>query len=162
MMNYHFNSFLTSVLKSKLLLLVAGMNLFSCLSYSQSPGKGETVEFINKVLGERIQVELKTGTILVSFRDENGNLLREDKAPSPDLDLTITYEPEDKLLCIPCMKDQPECVTRTLVVQKIKRGYGRLSIPVASEKDFYSLQKAFDHLIRILSENKYKDAITLD
>lgn len=162
MMNDHFNQFLTSVLKSKLLLLVAGMSLFSSFSYSQSPGKQETVDYMNKILGDRIRVELKSGTILVSFRDENGNLLREDKAPSPDLDLAITYEPEDKLLCIPCMKDQPECVTRTLVVQKIKRGYGRLSIPVENEKDFYALRKAFDHLIRILSENKYKDAITLD
>lgn len=154
--------FMSLLLKGKLLLLVVLMNLFSSVSYSQSPGKAETVAFINSILGQRTQVELKGGTLFVTFRDENGKIFREDKVPTPDLDLTINYEEEGKLLVIPCMQDQPECVTRVLVVQKIKRGYGRLSIPVQSEKEFYSLKKAFDHLIRTTSENGYKDAVTLD
>ncbi len=162
MMTHHLNQLLATALKSKLLLALAVMNLFSSVSYSQSPGKSETVAFINKVLGDRTRVELKSGTLFVSFYNENGEMVREDKAPTPDLDLAITYEPEDNLLCIPCMKDQPDCVTRVLVVQKVKRGYGRLSIPVKDEKTFLSLQKAFGHLIRITSENGYKDAITLE
>jgi hypothetical protein len=146
----------------KLQCLLALMSLFSTFSYSQTPGKDETLVFINRLLGEQTRVELKGGTLFVTFRDENNKVVREDKVPTPDLDLKITWEQEGGLLCIPCFRDQPECVTRVLVVQKIKRGYGRLSIPVRSEKDFESLKKAFDHLIRITSEDGYKDAITLD
>lgn len=148
--------------KSKLHWLLGLMSLFCTLSYSQTPAKEETVAYINRMLGEQTKVELKGGTLFVTFRDENNKVVREDKVPTPDLDLKITYEQEGGLLCIPCFRDQPECVTRVLVVQKIKRGYGRLSIPVRSEKDFESLKKAFDHLIRITSEDGYKDAITLD
>ena len=60
------------------------------------------------------------------------------------------------------MKDQPECLTRLLTLQKIKKGYGRLSIPVKDEKMFSSLKIAFEHLIRATSENGYKEAVILD
>ncbi len=150
------------LLKGKLLLLLAGMNLFSSFSYSQTPGKDETLQFMNQLLGPKTQFVLKGVNLTVSFYDDNSNLVREDKVPTTDLDLAISYEADAGLLVIPCMKDQPECVTRTLVVQKIKRGYGRLSIPVSNEKDFTSLKKALDHLIRITSEDGYKDAVTLD
>ncbi len=138
------------------------MSLFCLKSYSQAPGKDETVSYINRILGERTQVTLKGGTLFVSFRDENNKVVREDKVPTPDLELKINYEADGNLLCIPCFRDQPECVTRVLVVQKIKRGYGRLSIPVQSEKEYELLRKAFDHLIRITSEEGYKDEVTLD
>lgn len=153
---------ISRLLNGKLLLLLAGMSLFSTISYSQTPNKTETVTYINSILGERTLVELKGGTLFVSFRDENNKVVREDKVPTYDLDLKITFEAEGGLLCIPCMKDQPECLTRTLVVQKVKRGYGRLSIPIRDEKQFESLRKAFDHLIRITSEDGYKEAVILD
>jgi hypothetical protein len=138
------------------------MNLFSDISYSQTPERGETIAYINKVLGDRYKVTCKNTTLLVSFYNEKGEIVREDKVPTPDLDLKITYEAEVGLLCIPCMKDQPECLTRLLTLQKIKKGYGRLSIPVKDEKMFSSLKIAFEHLIRATSENGYKEAVILD
>ena len=119
------------------------MNLFSDISYSQTPERSETIAYINKVLGDRYKVTCKNTTLLVSFYNEKGEVVREDKVPTPDLDLKITYEVEVGLLCIPCMKDQPECLTRLLTLQKIKKGYGRLSIPVKDEKMFSSLKIAF-------------------
>lgn len=158
----HFAAFGRLLLRGKLQFLVAVMSLFCLESYSQSPSKQETVAYINRKLGDKIQVELKGGTLFVTFCDEQQKVVREDKVPTPDLELKISYEKEGGLLCIPCFRDQPECVTRTLTVQKIKRGYGRLSIPVTDEKQYEALRKALDHLIRITSEEGYKDAITLD
>jgi hypothetical protein len=153
---------LHQLLKGKLLCLMILMNLFSLKSYSQTPERGETVAYINKILGDRYRVTCKNTTLVVSFYNENGEIVREDKVPTMDLDLKITYEPEDGLLCIPCMKDQPECLTRVLTLQKIKKGYGRFSIPVKDEKAFNSLKIAFEHLIRATSENGYKEAVILD
>lgn len=150
------------LLPGKLLCIIILMNLFSVKSYSQTPERGETIAYINKILGDRYQVTCKNTTLVVTFYNENGEVVRQDKVPTPDLDLKITYEPEDGLLCIPCMKDQPECLTRVLTLQKIKKGYGRFSVPVKDEKAFNSLKIAFEHLIRATSENGYKEAVVLD
>lgn len=162
MIQHHLTAFSRLLLNGKLHCLAAVMSLFWVKSYSQTPTRQETVEYINRILGEKTSVELKGGNIFVTFRDDKQQVIREDKAITPDLELNIAYEAEGKLLCIPCYRDQPECVIRTLVVQKIKRGYGRLSIPVTDEKQYEALRKAFDHLIRLVSEEGYKDAITLD
>ncbi|MBL7922785.1 MAG: hypothetical protein JNL88_01165 [Bacteroidia bacterium] len=150
------------LLNGKLLCLLAGMSLFSLVSYSQSPGKQETVEYINSILGEKARMEMKAGTLFVTFYNDQGKVIREDKVQTPDLDLAITYEEEEGLLCIPCMRDQPDCVLRVLTVQKVKRTYGRLSIPVSDSKTFHALRKAFDHLIRTTSEHGYKEAVTFE
>lgn len=150
------------LLKGKLLCLIVLMNLFSAKSYSQIPERGATIAYINKVLGDRYQVTCKSTTLVVTFYNEKGEVMREDKVPTPDLDLKITYEKEDGLLCIPCMLDQPECVTRVLTLQKIKKGYGRFSIPVQDEKAFHSLKIAFEHLIRSTSENGYHETVVFD
>lgn len=149
-------------LKSKLQLLVAVMSLFCQFSYSQSPDKEKTVAFINGILGEQTNLALSNDRLVILFFDDKHQRIREDKVITPDLELKITYEPESGLLCIPCFRDQPDCVTRVLVAQKIKRRYGRLSIPVNNEQDFILLKKAFEHLIRMTSEIGYTHAITLD
>lgn len=149
-------------LPGRLILLAVGLNFFSMESYSQSPGKDETLSYINQVLGQRTEVNIRSGTILVKFYDQQAQYIREDKVPSPDLDLPMYYEAENNLLCIPCAKDVPGCVTRTLVVQKVKKAYDRLSIPVTDEAMYKRLEKAFDHLIRLYSEDGYKNEISLD
>lgn len=149
-------------LKSKLQRLVVVMSLFCQFSYSQTPGKEKTLAFINNVLGEQTSVALNGDRLVISFLDDKNKQTREDKVITPDLQLKITYEAESGLLCIPCFYDQPDCVTRVLVAQKIKRRYGRLSIPVRNEEDFMLLKKAFEHLIRMTSENGYTNAVNLD
>lgn len=138
------------------------MNLFSVKSYSQIPERGVTVAYINKILGDRYRVTCKNTTLVVTFYNENGEVVREDKVPTPDLQLKIIYEAEEGLLCIPCNLDQPECLTRVLTLQKIKKGYGRFSIPVKDEKTYNSLKIAFEHLIRATSENGYNETVVFD
>lgn len=90
----HFAAFGRLLLRGKLQFLVAVMSLFCLESYSQSPSKQETVAYINRMLGDKIQVELKGGTLFVTFRDEQQKVVREDKVPTPDLELKISYEKE--------------------------------------------------------------------
>lgn len=130
--------------------------------FSQHPGKGETVKYINDLIGPSKSLTVKAGTLVVTFRDDKNRLVREDRVPASDLDLNIFYEEESGLLCVPCMKDYRECLTRILVFQKVKRRYERFSIPVSDDVQYQKLKKAFDHLIRILSEVKYRETVVLD
>lgn len=136
------------------------VGMVSC--FAQHPGKSETVKYINGIIGPSKTLSLKTGTLVVTFRDDKNRLVREDHVPAADLDLNIFYEEESGLLCIPCMKDYRECLTRVLVFQKVKRRYERFSMPVTDEIQYQKLKKAFDHLIRILSEVKYRETVVLD
>lgn len=148
---------------------VTGLFGFVCLvffggqmAFAQHPGKGETVKYINNIIGPSKSLSIKTGTLVVTFRDDKNRLVREDRVPAADLDLNIFYEQESGLLCIPCMKDYRECLTRVLVFQKVKRRYERFSMPVTDEIQYQKLKKAFDHLIRLLSEVKYRETVILD
>ncbi|CAN5603375.1 hypothetical protein BH11BAC2_BH11BAC2_15200 [soil metagenome] len=147
---------------SKLLSMLILMLTFSSKSYSQSPKKDETLAYINRMLGTSCQVDLKGGTMMVSFRDPEGKLLREDKAQIMDLEFDVNYDQEYHLLCMPCLKDVAGCVTRTLMVQKSKRETDRISIAVEDESKYKNLQKAFEHLIRLEAEHGYKDEVTLE
>jgi len=150
-------------------LYATGVFGFACLmlfwsqtAFAQHPGKNETVKYINDLIGPSKSLSIKTGTLVVTFRDEKNRLVREDRVPASDLDLNIFYEEESGLLCIPCMKDYRECLTRVLVFQKVKRRYERFSMPVTDEVQYQKLKKAFDHLIRVLSEVKYRETVVLD
>lgn len=145
----------------KLILIVTLVCAFSCISYSQSPGKDETLLYINRMSGPVYQVEVKGGNLIIDFKDKTGKLQRRDKIPAAALDTIINYEKESGLLYINCA-DNEECVTRELILQKIKRQYNRMSIPVNSEEDYLKLHKAFDHLISILAEINYKNEIVLE
>lgn len=153
---------LRQLLFGKLTLLAAGMNLFSLNSYSQAPGRPETLAYINRNLGQAHEVSMKQGNIVVKSLNGQGQTLREDRVACYDLELPVYFETESRLLCIPCAKDAPDCVTRSLSLQKVKSSYGRLSIPLTNEAQFRRLKKAFDHLIRICAEEGYKNEVTLD
>ncbi len=146
----------------KLHLVLILMLAFFQKSYSQSPGKTATLDFLNKKLGERTQLEIKMNDLIVITKNESGEVIREDKVPFSDLEVNSFYEEESDLLCIPCLKDVQGCVTRTLKVQKIKRPYDRISIIAGGTENYKQLQKAIEHLIRLESEVGYKDEITLE
>lgn len=131
-------------------------------SYSQSPGKNETLSYLNKKLGGKTVLDIRMNNLVVSIKDDNGNLIREDKVTFSELDLKSFYVEESDLLCVPCLKDAPGCVTRLLIVQKIKRPCERISIIVGGKQNFKLIQKALEHLIRLESEVGYKDEITLE
>ncbi len=131
-------------------------------SYSQSPDRQFTLDYINKSLGKEIQTDIKGSQLVVTFYNNQGEKIREDRAPLAYLDLKVFFEEGSTLLCIPCLKNEEDCVTRTLVVQKIKRPYDRISISVQDKVQFQKLKKAFEHLIRLTSEIGYKDAVTFE
>ncbi len=146
----------------KLLLVLIFLLAIIQKSYSQSPGKNETLTFLNKKLGGKTVLDIRMNNLVVSIKDDKGNLIREDKVTFSELDLKSFYEEESDLLCVPCLKDAPGCVTRTLIVQKIKRPCERISISVGGKENYKIIQKALEHLIKLESEVGYKDEITLE
>lgn len=145
---------------SKLHLIVLFVWAFSLKSYSQSPGKDETVRRINELTGNKLQVEVAHDQITLRILDESGAVIRIDKAPLADLAEEAFVEKESGLVCVPCLKDAAGCVTRTLVVQKIKREYDRISLPVKDAATATSLSTALTHLIRLQTLTGYKDDVS--
>ena len=153
---------LRSINASKLLVLLTLMGAFSLKSYSQAPNKETTIDFLNRSIGLKANVDVKQSTIIIKIKNENGEVIREDKAQIPDLQTDVYYEEESGMLCIPCMKDAEFCVTRVLTIQKIKKTYGRITIPAGSREKFAALKKGMEHLIRMQSEVGYKEEIAFD
>ncbi len=147
---------------NKLLLVAAFMFAFFQISYSQVPGKKETIGFINKKFAGKCILELNGTTIIAKYYSEQGKEIRQDKVSSGALDTTIIYDPIEKMLSIPCLGVEGECVTRNLYIQKIKRQYARISFVVNDDDQADALKKALKHLIRLLSEPKYYEEISLD
>jgi hypothetical protein len=72
-----------------------------------------------------------------------------------------TYEEESNLMCIPCLKDADGCVTRSLIIQKIRRQFNRISFTPSKKEDYSKIKKALQHLIRLQSEVGYKETVSL-
>ena len=147
---------------SKVVCALCFMLSISLISYSQVPGKNETLEYINKKLGSAYVIEINKGTIIANYSSPDGKRIREDKVFSGLLDTTISYDSNEHLLYVNCLGIEGDCVTRNLFVQKIKRNYARISFVVDDQATVDKLKIALRHLIRILSEPKYNDEISLD
>lgn len=146
----------------KLLPALCVMLAFFQFSYSQSPGSRETVDYLNKKLDGKCKIHLVGATIVADYYSQDGTKTRQDKVSSGGLDTAMVFDATEQVLSAPCLKVEGYCVTRTLYIQKIKRPYLRFSFPVTDETQANELRIAFRHLIRLLSEPKYKDEITLD
>ena len=145
------------------LLLVAGLMLtFLHNSYSQSPGKSETLTYINNQLCDKCKLSVSKATLIANYTSSDGTSIREDKVFSGALDTAVTYDETEQLLSIPCLNVEGNCVTRSLYIQKIRRQYVRISFAISDKKQALDLKIAFKHLIRILSEPKYKDEIVFN
>lgn len=151
----HFNG-------SKLLLGVGAMLTFFKISYSQTPGRKETIDYLNSKLNPSCVIEVNGATIIACYYSNTGAKIRQDKVSSGALDTSIVYDKNEKILSIPCLGVEGDCVMRNLYLQKIKRPYARLSFAIDDENKANEIKKAFKHLIRILSEPKYKDEISFD
>jgi hypothetical protein len=129
-------------------------------TYSQHPNRQETVTYLNKIGGDSLRFQVKGAQITISFFTPTGNLMREDVVQSVDLDTIGRFEPLSSLLYVNCLSAYQGCVTRTLTVQKIKRQYDRISLPVHSES-LEPMRKALVHLIKMLSIRNYHDEVLL-
>lgn len=147
--------------KPKLLSLIIISCLFSSKSYSQFPDKKTTVDSLNSWLKPNTTIELKGSNVIFKSYDEKGEFVKEDKAPFADLVDQPIYEEESNLICIPCLKDADGCVTRSLIIQKIRRQFNRISFTPSQKEDYSKIKKALQHLIRLQSEVGYKETVSL-
>lgn len=131
-------------------------------SYGQKPIQKETLSYINEKLAPLCVVDVNGDNIIATYRDADGNKIREDKVPAFALDTAVVYDPTEKILSVNCTGKEKDCVNRTLIKQKVRRYYARISFVVENETDVEPLRKALIHLIRINSEFKYKDEITFE
>ena len=137
--------------------LLVLFTVFQAPLFGQSPGRENTIEYINGSIGPEFRLSWGEKSIIVIQQDDAHATVREDRVESDKLDLAIYHDEENSLLCIPCMADQKGCVTRTIVAGKKKRTLDVLTVPVTDNREFYSVMKAFEHLIRLTSENEYKE-----
>ena len=108
-------------------------------------------------------VAAKGGDIIATFSDESGQKIREDRVALGYLDTIVRYDSKEKMIYISTIKGCDNCVTRKLFVQKVKRGYSRMSFTIdGSEKEVKGVRKALVHLIRIGSEFRYHDEIVFE
>ena len=116
----------------------------------------ETINFINRILGDDVKLENKKG-LTVSFY-KNGEIYRRDIVGLEDLDPeTIKYSEEEKYISIHCYSAAEGCVDRKLFESKIRRGYKRITFPADVDESRQKLLiGAFDHLIRLYSDPDYE------
>lgn len=127
-------------------------------SYSQTPDKEATITYLNRLGGDSIVFSLKGAVLTVRMNNKENATIREDKVNLVDLDTVSAYEAESKLTFMNCMSGFSDCVTRVLTVQKIKKSYGRISIP-SSEEVHHGYATALAHLVKIMAVKNYKDDV---
>lgn len=145
-----------------LTLLLTCLTLVHPEVFGQSPAKEETIRVINETMGPSTSLKCLSGELYIIQHNESGKTISQDRVSPELLDLTIFHDEENNLLCIPCMNGQQQCVTRTLSSNQRKRTLNSLNIPVKDTREFYLLMRAFEHLIRLTSENDYKAEVYFD
>jgi len=143
-------------------LLIITVLLAPKVSLGQTPGMEESLKYVNDKLGAMFEVSVVKGALLVKFYD-SGTLFREDEAMCKDLDpKKVSYSTEDKILSVNCQTGL-DCVTRVYHIREIRRDYGRISFAKElSPKSAESLCLAFEHIIRMVNDNKYKSDIVFE
>ena len=149
--------------KGKLWFVLIICVQFATISYSQRPGKTETINYINKKLSPSCTIAVKGGDIIATYFDKEGQKLREDRVAFGFLDTIVRYDKTEQMFFVSTNKGCETCVTRKLFLQKTKRFYSRLTFVMdGSEAEIKGLKKALVHLIRIGSEFRYHDEITFE
>ncbi|MEP7264547.1 MAG: hypothetical protein ABI772_08615 [Bacteroidota bacterium] len=146
----------------KLALACLLVSAITTASYAQKPDRKTTLSYINKKLAPICIVDMRAGNFIAIYNDADGNKIREDKVPAFDLDTAVIYDPIEKILSVNCTGGSKDCVMRSLIKQKVRRGYARISFVVNDETQVESLRKALIHLIRIDSQFRYTDEITFE
>lgn len=142
----------------KYILLCFIVLQFITTAVAQEITMGQTLEYINKNVGNNCSVEIKKQLIVKFYK--NGEIYRQDKVYIEDLDSdAVVYLHDEKAVTLRCKEGIEGCIERKLYINKIKRAYSRLSIIVNSdEKAGKGLEKAFIHLIKLVQEPGYKSS----
>lgn len=135
----------------------------------------QAVEFINKKLGNPVQIELEEEShhLLIKFF-KNGTLYKIDQIYLETLDPNkISYSIDEKALIIRCKnaeeltgkfkKLKEGCVEREIIDKKTVGSYGRTTLEMENDKKkVTSLQKAFAHLIMLAQDPQYHSNIPFE
>jgi hypothetical protein len=149
---------MNSIRIRKTVIWVTFLVSLSSGSFAQGITMEQTLDYINKKLGNGYTVDVNRGVIIARF-SEGAEPFREDQVLYKLLDLTsMRYDASQRLFIINC-KDGKDCVDRQLFIKKIQRDYGRFSLPVTLDaKGISGMKKAFEHMYRLIEDPKYKNS----
>lgn len=131
---------------------------YSGKSFSQDLNTSYTLDYINRKFNGSCKVDIRNGELIAEFFDSNGTCIRRDKGDIEHLDPSRTsYSKEDKMVYLFC--SQEDCVERKLMGNtKVTRNYDRYPfVWKGDERSGEGLVKAFNHLINLMNEPKYKN-----
>lgn len=116
----------------------------------------ETINYINGKLKGIAQLTNERGTLVIEFF-KNEKVNRVDRVPivklNPD---NVEYIADEKALVLRCIAD--ECIDRRIEIPKTKGYFSRISFAGDFDgKSQKGLVKAFEHLIMIYREKKYRN-----
>lgn len=116
----------------------------------------ETVAYINGKVQGIAQLKINRGQLVVEFF-RNGKVNRVDRVPvealNPD---DVDYLADEKAIVVRCIAQ--ECIQRKVEQPKTIGNFSRLSFTGDfDEKTQKGLIKAFEHLILLFRDNKYKN-----
>lgn len=142
-----------------LLLLIVPITL---LSFGQGLSSQETVDYINSKLPDVFKVKVeKDYEMFIEFYS-NGDLYRTDRVYLPTIDPSKTkYTKDEESLSLYCLSEQEKqfrkfsegCFERTFHNKGMIKPYQRCNIPIGhDEKTVAGLTKAFEHLVRISTD----------
>lgn len=138
--------------------------VFLFLSFNSYAQKGgitieQTKSYINNKLNGKCIIDVKNTRLILSYYN-NDDIYRKDQAYCGELDLaTLRYVPEENYIYIKCGEDIKDCVLREIYKDKITRNYTRTGVDVTGldERSIAGLQKAFTHLIKLMTNVKYEN-----
>jgi hypothetical protein len=115
----------------------------------------ETIAYINSKLTGIAKLSNERGLLIVEFY-KNGKVNRTDKVPIEALNPeNVEYIADEKALVVRCIAN--DCIDRKIEIPKTRGQFSRMSF--AGEYDAKAqvgLVKAFEHLIMMFRDRKYK------
>lgn len=139
-------------------LFIGALFLLNISANGQENPMEQTLKYLNEKLAGKCSIEVVNKVLTAKFYDGD-KLFREDNVSLKELDVNgIGYDAKEKIFFVACKKGLSDCVSRVLYVNKISRGYGRLSFPVIlDEKSVVDMTKAFTDMIKFATDKKRKN-----
>lgn len=115
----------------------------------------ETIKYINDKLKGSYLLKNKKGELTIEVY-KNGKVNRTDIVPFESLNPeNVEYLPDEKGVVVRCISE--ECIDRKILVPKTRGQFSRISfVGEFDAKTQKGLVNAFEHLIRLFHDKKYK------
>lgn len=148
----------TLILMKNIFLFIGSLLLLNISVSGQESTMEVTLKYLNEKFAGKCSIEVVNKVLTAKFFDGE-KLFREDNVSLKELDVNgIGYDANGKIFFVACKQGLSDCVSRILYVNKISRGYGRLSFPIAlDEKGVADMTKAFTDMIKFATDKKHKN-----